>query len=69
MYKFAGIVTVGGIGPDEYGKLYARSYEAAIRKRERTAARRAIASGVTNGHPDPTLAAGRPQGGKAAPIS
>jgi len=62
-------LTVGGIGPDEYGKLYARSYEAAVRKRERTAARRAIASGVTNGHPDPTLAAGRPQGGEAAPIS
>jgi hypothetical protein len=62
-------LTVGGIGPDEYGKLYARSYEAAIRKRERTAARRAIASGVTNGHPHPTLAAARPQGGEAAPIS
>ena len=44
-------LTVGGIGPDEYGKLYARSYEAAVRKRERMAARRAIASGVTNGHP------------------
>ena len=62
-------LTVGGIGPDEYGKLYARSYQAAIRKRERTAAGRAIASGVTNGHPHSTLAAGRPQGGEAAPIS
>jgi hypothetical protein len=26
-------LTVGGIGPDEYGKLYARAHVAAIRKR------------------------------------
>jgi hypothetical protein len=62
-------LTVGGVGPDEYGKLYARSFEAAVRKRARSAPRRAIASGVTDGHHDRTLAAGRPQGGEAAPIS
>jgi hypothetical protein len=63
-------LTVGGIGPDEYGKLYVRSYGAAVRKGERMAARRAIASGMTNGYPHPTLAAGdRQGGGEAAPIS
>jgi hypothetical protein len=62
-------LTVGGLGPDEYGKLYARSYEAAVRNRERTSRTEAHRSEVTNGSPDPTLAAGRPQGCEAAPIS
>jgi hypothetical protein len=62
-------LTVGGLGPDEYGKLYARSYEAAVRKRERMSRTETQGSEVTNGRPDRTLAAGRPQGGEAAPIS
>jgi hypothetical protein len=62
-------LTVGGVGPDEYGKLYARSYEAAVRKRERTSRPEAHRSEVTNGSQDRTLAAGRLQGGEAAPIS
>lgn len=35
-------LTVGGIGPAEYGKLYARSHAAAVRKRVR---RTAVAAG------------------------
>ena len=62
-------LTVGGVGPDEYGKLYARSYEAAVRKRARASGARFLADGVTYGDHDRTLAAGRPQGGEAAPIS
>jgi hypothetical protein len=62
-------LTVGGVEPDEYGKLYARSYEAAVRKRERTSRFKAQRSEVTTGSHDRTLAAGRPQGGEAAPVS
>jgi hypothetical protein len=62
-------LTVGGVGPDEYGKLYARSYEAAVRKRERASRIGAHRSEATNGSHGPTLAAARPQGGEAAPIS
>ena len=62
-------LTVGGIGPDEYGKLYARSYEAAVRKRARAARTRDFAIGVIDGDDDRTLAADRPQRGEAATIS
>lgn len=62
-------LTVGGVGPDEYGKLYARSYEAAVRKREGSSRSEMHETEVASGRHVPKQAAGRPQGGEAAPIS
>ncbi|MHB1534197.1 MAG: hypothetical protein ACYC1D_06215 [Acidimicrobiales bacterium] len=56
-------LTVGGVGPDEYGKLYARSYEAAVRKPVTNGQNRGLPIRGGQRQPGPD-AGGRPPAGR-----